>query len=47
MKFGFAPVVIKTEDKENYFLALRQADADAIENFIEEPLKNLDFSRNF
>ncbi len=41
MKFGFPPVIIKTEDKENYFSALRQADGDLIENFIDYIAKNL------
>ncbi|MBU6141426.1 MAG: Fic family protein [Proteobacteria bacterium] len=41
MKFGFPPVIIKTEDKENYFSALRQADGGLIENFIEYIAKNL------
>ncbi len=41
MKFGFPPVIIKTEDRENYFLALRQADVGLIENFIDYIAKNL------
>jgi len=41
MKFGFPPVIVKTEDKENYFSALRQADGGLIENFIEYIAKNL------
>ena len=35
MQFGFPPAVIKTGDKENYFLALRYADSGEIEKFIE------------
>ena len=34
MKFGYPPVIIKTEDKENYFAALRLADVGEIEAFI-------------
>ncbi|WP_209582195.1 Fic family protein [Sphingobacterium siyangense] len=34
MKFGYPPVIIKTEDKENYFSALRQADGGEIGPFI-------------
>jgi len=34
MKFGYPPVVIKTEDKDNYFFALQQADGGTIEPFI-------------
>jgi len=41
MKFGFPPVVIKTQDKANYILALRQADSDLIENFIDYIANNL------
>lgn len=41
MKFGFPPVIVKTEDKENYFSALRQADGGLIENFIDYIAKNL------
>lgn len=41
MQFGFPPVIIKTEDKENYFSALRQADAGLIEPFIEYIAKNM------
>lgn len=40
MQFGYPPVVLKTEDKENYFSALRQADAGIIEPFIEYIAKN-------
>jgi len=41
MKFDYPPVIIKTEDKENYFSALRLADGDLIENFFEYIAKNL------
>jgi len=41
MQFGFPPVIIKTEDKENYFSALRQADAGLIEPFVEYIAKNM------
>jgi Fic family protein len=37
----FPPVIIKTEDKENYFSVLRQADAGIIEPFIEYIAENL------
>ncbi len=41
MQFGFPPVIIKSEDKENYFIALQLADAGNIESFIEYIAKNL------
>lgn len=41
MKFNFPPVIIKTEDKANYFAALRLADAGNIEAFIEYIAQNL------
>lgn len=44
MQFGFPPVIIKTDDKENYFSALRQADAGMIEPFIEYIAQNLNHS---
>ena len=44
MKYGYPPVIIKTEDKENYFAVLRQADAGIIEPFIEYMAKNLQAS---
>lgn len=34
LQHGLPPVVIKTEDKENYFAALRQADAGLLEPFV-------------
>ncbi len=33
LRFGYPPVVVKTEDKENYFAALRLADAGQFEAF--------------
>ncbi len=44
MQFDYPPVIIKTEDKENYFSVLRQADADIIEPFIEYIADNLNRS---
>lgn len=41
MKFGYPPVIIKTEDKENYFSALQQADGGEIEPFINYIGQNL------
>jgi Fic family protein len=41
MKHGLPPVIIKTQDKENYFAALRQADAGFLEPFIEYIGENL------
>ncbi|MGD1889888.1 MAG: Fic family protein [Cyclobacteriaceae bacterium] len=41
MQFGYPPVIIKTQDKENYIAALRQADAGIIEPFIEYITDNL------
>lgn len=41
MQFGYPPVIIKTEDKENYFAVLRLADADQLEPFIEYIAQNL------
>lgn len=42
--FGYPPLIIKTEDKLNYFSALRQADAGMIEPFFEYIIKNLNRS---
>ncbi|WP_439490832.1 Fic family protein [Algoriphagus sp.] len=39
--FGYPPLIIKTEDKLNYFAALRQADAGIIEPFFEYIASNL------
>ena len=41
MQFGFPPVIIKTQDKENYISALMQADAGMLEPFVEYIAKNL------
>lgn len=41
MRFGFPPAIIKTEDKQNYFSVLRQADAGNIEPFIDYIAKNM------
>ncbi|TKC06971.1 Fic family protein [Pedobacter frigoris] len=41
MKFGYPPVITKTDDKENYFGALRQADASIIQPFIDYIAVNL------
>lgn len=35
MMKGYPPVIIKTEDKENYYRALRQADGGDLNSFIE------------
>ena len=44
MQFGFPPVIIKTEDKANYFAALQMADTGNIEVFINYIAKNLTHS---
>ncbi len=44
MQFGFPPVIIKTEDKANYFAALQLADTGNIEAFIEYIAQNLVYS---
>ena len=41
LKFGYPPVIIKTEDKENYFAALQQADAGIIQPFLDYIAINL------
>jgi len=41
MQYGYPPVVIKTEDKTNYFAALQQGDAGLIEQFVEYIAQNL------
>lgn len=41
MQFGFPPVIIKTEDKSNYFAALQMADAGNIEVFVAYIAQNL------
>lgn len=44
MQYNYPPVIIKTEDKENYYRALQQADAGIITPFIEYIAGNLDHS---
>ncbi len=44
MQYGYPPVIVKTEDKQNYFGALRQADAGSISPFIEYIGNNLEQS---
>ncbi len=44
MQSGFPPVIIKTEDKENYYAVLQQADAGLLEPFIEYIASNLNRS---
>jgi Fic family protein len=44
MKFGYPPVIIKTEDKENYYAVLRLADTGNLEAFVEYIAKNLNRS---
>jgi len=41
MQFGYPPVIIKTEDKENYYRVLTLADADQLEPFVEYIAANL------
>ncbi len=41
MQFGYPPVIIKTEDKENYYAVLQLADAGELEPFIDYIGKNL------
>ena len=41
MQHGYPPVIIKTEDKLNYFAVLRQADTGMLAPFIEYIAKNL------
>lgn len=41
MQFGYPPVIIKTDDKQNYIAALRQADAGILEPFVEYIADNL------
>ncbi|MBC7899727.1 MAG: Fic family protein [Saprospiraceae bacterium] len=46
MQFGYPPIIIRTEDKENYYRVLTLADSDQIEPFIEYIGKNLADSIN-
>ena len=41
MRHGYPPVIIKTDDKLNYFAALRQADAGMFEPFLSYIAQNL------
>ncbi|MES2485370.1 MAG: Fic family protein [Bacteroidota bacterium] len=41
MKFDYPPVIIKTEDKENYYAALRLADVGELEPFVNYIATNL------
>ncbi len=41
MQFGYPPAIIKTQDKENYFSALRQADAGNSDPFISYISENV------
>lgn len=41
MQFHYPPVIVKTEDKANYFAALQLADAGNIEAFVEYIAQNL------
>ena len=41
MRFGYPPVIIKTEDKENYYAVLRLADVGKITPFVEYIAENL------
>ncbi|PSR55005.1 hypothetical protein AHMF7605_16580 [Adhaeribacter arboris] len=41
MQFGYPPVIIKTEDKANYFSVLQLADSGSIEPFMDYIAKNL------
>jgi Fic family protein len=41
MQFHYPPVIVKTEDKANYFTALQLADAGNIEAFVEYIAQNL------
>lgn len=41
MSFNYPPVIIKTDDKQNYFFALRQSDNKDYEFFIDYIAKNL------
>ncbi|MCU0326841.1 MAG: Fic family protein [Spirosomaceae bacterium] len=44
MQFGYPPVIVKTEDKANYFAALRLADSGQREKFNEYIASNLNRS---
>ena len=44
MQYNYPPVIIKTQDKENYFGVLRMADAGNIEAFVNYIAENLNRS---
>ena len=44
MQYGYPPVIIKTEDKQNYIRVLEQADTVSIGPFIEYIALNLNYS---
>jgi Fic family protein len=44
MQFQYPPVIIKTEDKDNYFIAIQLADTGNIEAFVDYIAKNLVYS---
>ncbi|MEP6681976.1 MAG: Fic family protein [Parafilimonas sp.] len=44
MQFGYPPVIIKTEDKQNYISVLQQADAGILEPFVDYIAINLNRS---
>ncbi|HNU06564.1 MAG TPA: Fic family protein [Pyrinomonadaceae bacterium] len=41
MQFGYPPVIIKTDDNENYFSVLRLADAGELQPFVDYVAQNL------
>ncbi len=41
MQFGYPPVIIRTEDRENYFGVLRLADAGELQPFVDYVAENL------
>ncbi len=41
LQHGFPPVIVRTQDKQNYIAAIRQADAGLIEPFVDYIAKNL------
>lgn len=41
MQYGFPPAIVKTEDKENYYSALEQADAGMLEPFLAYIAQNV------
>lgn len=47
LKFGYPPVIIEKEDKDNYLLALNKADTGRLDAFVEYIGKNLNKSLMF